>query len=268
MYCLAIDDSLKNKIKELNYIPVGLGDNKFSEDWLRDNTGKNISQKNKHYGEYTFHYWLWKNYLDKIKTNWVGFCQYRKFFFLEKTKEDNLSFKNLKNSIIIDAEGLDGNFDCILGKKFKVDNYKFSKIIKHHLIDFLLNPTLFFNKKKRNLKFHFDLFHGKGNLESAIKLLDSDNQNDFREYMKNNTSFNPHNMFICKTQILKSYYNVVFPWLAKCENLFGFENLSGYGKKRIYGFLAERFMSFWFNKNYKVKELEIIVKDLSDYKNL
>ena len=37
---------------------------------------------------------------------------------------------------------------------------------------------------------------------------------------------------------------------------------------RIYGFLAERFMSFWFNKNYKVKELEIIVKDLSDYKNL
>ena len=42
MYCLAIDDSLKNKIKELNYIPVGLGDNKFSEDWLRDNTGKNI----------------------------------------------------------------------------------------------------------------------------------------------------------------------------------------------------------------------------------
>ena len=174
----------------------------------------------------------------------------------------------MKNSIIIDAEGLDGNFDCILGKKFKVDNYKFSKIIKHHLIDFLLNPTLFFNKKKRNLKFHFDLFHGKGNLESAIKLLDSDNQNDFREYMNNNTSFNPHNMFICKTQILKSYYNVVFPWLAKCENLFGFKNLSGYGKKRIYGFLAERFMSFWFNKNYKVKELEIIVKDLSDYKNL
>ena len=27
MYCLAIDDSLKNKIKELNHIPVGLGDN-------------------------------------------------------------------------------------------------------------------------------------------------------------------------------------------------------------------------------------------------
>ncbi len=66
MYCLAIDDSLKNKIKDLNYIPVGLGDYNFSEEWIRENTGKNISHKNKYYGELTFHYWLWKNHLDKI----------------------------------------------------------------------------------------------------------------------------------------------------------------------------------------------------------
>ena len=50
MYCLAIDDSLKNKIKELNYTPVGLGNYKFSEEWLRDNTGENISNKNNYYG--------------------------------------------------------------------------------------------------------------------------------------------------------------------------------------------------------------------------
>ena len=42
----------------------------------------------------------------------------------------------------------------------------------------------------------------------------------------------------------------------------------GYGLKRIYGFLAERFLSYWFKKNYKVKELPIIVKNLSDYKDL
>ena len=34
------------------------------------------------------------------------------------------------------------NFDCILGKKFSVQNFKFSKIIKHHLYDFLLNTFL------------------------------------------------------------------------------------------------------------------------------
>ena len=33
------------------------------------------------------------------------------------------------------------------------------------------NPNLFFNKNKRNIKFHFDLMHGEGNLDKAIALL-------------------------------------------------------------------------------------------------
>ena len=86
--------------------------------------------------------------------------------------------------------------------------------------------------------------------------------------MNNKTSFNPHNMFICKTKILKKYYEIIFPWLKNCEKVFGFNDLQGYGLKRIYGFLAERFLSYWFSKNYRVKEFPIIVKDLSDYKNL
>ena len=73
-------------------------------------------------------------------------------------------------------------------------------------------------------------------------------------------------MFFCKTNILKNYYDVVFPWLEKCESIFGFNDTKNYGLKRIYGFLAERFLSFWFNNNCKVKELPIIGKDLSDYK--
>ena len=67
-------------------------------------------------------------------------------------------------------------------------------------------------------------------------------------------------------EILKKYYEVVFPWLEKCESVFGFNDLKGYGLKRIYGFLAERFLSYWFNKNYRIKELPIIFKDLNDYK--
>ena len=74
-------------------------------------------------------------------------------------------------------------------------------------------------------------------------------------------------MFICKKEYLVKYYEIIFPWLNKCEELFGFE-LQGYGMRRIYGFLAERFLSYWFSKNCNVKKLPILVKDLSDYKNL
>ena len=62
---------------------------------------------------------------------------------------------------------------------------------------------------------------------------------------------------------LEKYYSSVFPWLTRCEKEFGF-NLEGYGLKRIYGFLAERYMSFWFQKYTKFKTLPITFKDISD----
>ena len=34
------------------------------------------------------------------------------------------------------------DYDCILGKKFSVENYTLMKIIKHHLLNFLSNNTL------------------------------------------------------------------------------------------------------------------------------
>ena len=264
MFCLTLEPNHQSFIKEMGYVPVGLGKKIFPEDCFSDKKGKNISQKNKYYGEYTFHYWLWKNYLDKIESEWVGFCQYRKFFTKKNMARKNISFENLQSISINEID--DNNFDCILGEKFSVENYKFSKIIKNHLRSFLKKPSLIFNKKKRNLKFHFDLFHGEGNLDKAINLLDEKDKNAFREFMDKETSFNPHNMFICKTKILKSYYDVIFPWLERCEEVFGINKLKGYGLQRIYGFLAERFLSYWFNRNFRVKEYPIIVKDLSDYK--
>ena len=58
MYCLSMNPNHLKMIKDLGYIPVGLGKNKFSKKWLTDKKLINISKKNKYYGEYTFHYWL------------------------------------------------------------------------------------------------------------------------------------------------------------------------------------------------------------------
>jgi len=71
-------------------------------------------------------------------------------------------------------------------------------------------------------------------------------------------------MLICKSpKILHQYYEVVFPWLKRCEKEFGF-NLEGYGLQRIYGFLAERFLSYWFKKNTYSTNLPIIFQDITD----
>ena len=46
---------------------------------------------------------------------------------------------------------------------------------------------------------------------------------------------------------MNDYFLSVFTWLEKCEQIFGF-NLKGYAKTRVYTFLAERYISYWFNK--------------------
>ena len=127
-------------------------------------------------------------------------------------------------------------------------------------------PSLFFDKNKRNIKFHFDMMHGHGNLEKAIQVLDKKEKEDFRDFVNTEVSFNPQNMFICKNkEILFSYYNSLFPWLFRCEKIFGFKDLKGFGLQRIYGFLAERYMSYWFKKYTKYAILDIQFKDISDF---
>ena len=81
MYCLCLHNKVLPTIKKLGYVPVGLGKDNFSAEWIRDNTLNNISHKNKYYGEYTFHYWFWKNKLKLITDDsWTGFCTYRRFW--------------------------------------------------------------------------------------------------------------------------------------------------------------------------------------------
>ena len=266
MFCLSLEPSHYEFIKELGYIPVGLGEKNFNKDWFTDKSGANISEKNKYYGEYTFHYWLWKNYIDfnfDDSNSWIGFCQYRKFW---STKSYNLlpnSINEVKPLVLTEIPELYNKYDVILGNPYFINQLKIMKFLKHGLKIILKNPSYLFDKNKRNIKFHFDLMHGYKNLDKAIELLEIDDRKDFNEFVNSKTSFNPQNMFICKSKkILKNYYSTLFPWLDRCEKVFGFENLRGFAQIRIYTFLAERFMSYWFQKNAKTNTMPILFYDI------
>ena len=261
LYCLCLKNNFLDKVKKLNYEPVGLGNEKFSDDWFRDNSGINISQKNPYYGEYTFHYWLWKNYLSKIQDNtWIGFCTYRRFW-----KNKDSTSENFEDQVINKIPKEWENYDVILANKIDLTNVKWMKVFKYGKLAFVKNPKSIF-KKHRNIKFQFDLNHGVGNLDRAIELLTDEDKKDFKKFVTENTSFNQCNLFICKSKkILENYYKTIFEWLEKCEKEFGF-NQESYGKIRIYGFLAERFMPYWFRKNSNFLEWPIIFQDLEGEK--
>ena len=248
IYCHCLNNNLLSEIKRVGYVPVGLGGDNFSKEWLRDNTKINISHKNKYYAEYTFYYWFWKNILPNIQENsWIGFCSYRELWGNKKKIDKNSKLEDVVLTKIPDEWK---NYDTIIGEHIYMNDLKFSKLLKHGLWSLLRNPSALI-KSKRNLRFHFDMWHGNGNLDKAINLLDEKEKEDFRLYTKNNVSFCRGNMFVCRSKkIMNDYFASVFPWLERCEKVFGF-NLQGYGKTRMYAFLAERYLSYWFTKYTK-----------------
>ena len=271
IFCLCLNEHHLQNLKKLDYIPVGLGANKFSEEWLKDNTQINISHKNPYYGEYTFYYWFWKNILSNLADGtWIGFAGYR-YHWAQKNQlsseeiTKNINKENFQKFILKSIPEEWNNYNCVLGEQIFIDEWKLSKILKHGKKKFFLNPKNFL-KKNQNIKLHFDIFHGNGNLDKAIACLDSTEQEDFNQYILHRKSFNRENLFFCKSnELMNKYFISVFNWLQKCEKIFGFD-IDGYKYKRMYAFLAERYLGYWFNKYAKPLEWPIFFFDTNKNK--
>ena len=248
MYCFSLANSNLDKIKKINYIPVGLGKGKFEKEWLRENTKDNISEKNSWYGENTFYYWLWKNELEKnFDADWIGFCHYRRFWLKDSKEKD---YENFKKSIVQEAPTEWKNHEVVLRDEVYVNSTKLSKILKYGKKQLIKNPFVFLSKKKMTVKVHYDMYHGYGELDKAIELLDNENREDFRKWVNTAGSFNANNVFICKSHSLyNDYCKSLFNWLERCEEIFGFDPNRSYSRIRVYAFLAERYLSYWFKKN-------------------
>ena len=249
IFCLSIYNENYRLFKELNLLSVGLGNQSFGNEWLNDKGSLNISEKNINFGEYTFHYHLWKNIINNEKyDNWIGFCSYRRFW-IKKNIFEPKNIEELKKSIIQKPDATWKNNEVVLVEPLNFKKIKNIKLIKRNLFEVLKKPSVLF--KNNSLEDQFNIFHGSYFLKEAINLLSEDNRANFSNFLKG-YECNPYNMFICKnSDILNQFYEEIFPWLFKCEDIFKNKKLAGYDKIRIYGFLAERYMSYWFQKNFK-----------------
>ena len=252
-FCLTIYPSTIKHILFLGLEPVILGEKFNKENFLSDRTLDNIACKNKYYGEYTFHYWLWKNCLNELDDiEWLSFSTYRRFWI--NSNETNInSITDLRNNLLNIHDLVDKSYDVVLTKPLILGKTKRIKIIKNYgLINSLKDPALFL-KLRYNLYDHFKIFHGETYLKDSIKLLDNEDKADFLEFLKTN-KFNAHNMFMVKNcLILKKFYDKIFPWLFRCERYFDLENFKNYEIRKL-GFLAELYLNFYFKKYHKVYE--------------
>ena len=251
IFCVS---NIASKDLELLEITLaGVGKNKFPNNYIICDKGLNIQSKEKYYSELTFHYWFWKNMLNEFdKNTWIGFCQKRRFWL--KDNSDKISnIYDLKKNILREIPEKWESYDAFLCNPINVSPAKTMKLIKRGWRNWIKEPSIIFNPKKHNIRLQFDMFHGYGILEKAINILHKDQREEFTNFVNNEVKFNPHIMVISKKKVLNKWFSDLFDWLFECEKIFGFKDLKGYDKGRLYAYLSERYLSFWFNKFYKTK---------------
>ena len=197
IYC--VTNKKLDFVSKSNYFFGWVGEEPAPKDYLTCNTQDNIFIKEKFYSELTFHYWYWKNQLkNENDTDWIGFCQKRRFWIKNEAKEKNINTNNANEFLVDKVEELPKNVESIICEPIRVNNVKKMKMIKRGIKSLIRNPSIFFDTSRQSIKFHFDMHHGYKNLEKAISIMSEKDRSEFLHYVENNISYNPHIMVISK----------------------------------------------------------------------
>lgn len=205
-----------NEIPDDLYKTIHVGKAISSElGYTGDDTGDNISSKNRNYCELTGMYWLWKNHQCDI----IGTCHYRRFF-LEKERLLTKEYieKTLKSYDIIVPQ-------CNMVKEGSL------KEQYYHM----------------HCKEDWDI------CRQVISEKYPDYVNAF-DWMQNSKVINFCNMMIARKSVYDSYCEWLFDVLFEVEKRIDIDGKDDY-QKRVMGFLSERLLKVWLIANdYKVKE--------------
>lgn len=199
------------------YIPVHVG-RKLAQQplpYLGDDTGENISEKNKTFCELTAVYWAWKNMADEDA---IGLCHYRRYFASKKggEKRECIATGKTYRQLLEQAP-------CILPQKrnyFIESNYS-QYIHAHHEEDLVLTKAIIEERYPDYLPAW----------ESVMK----------------STSGHRFNMFVMKWDLFDAYCTWLFDILFELEKRLDISSYSDYDK-RVFGFVAERLLDVYLTK--------------------
>lgn len=201
---------------------VGAALNQAEDEFdFRDNTGDNISVKNRNYCELTGLYWIWKNTTDHI----VGICHYRRFFVKKGYFLLRDSFLSNK-----DIENIMEYYDVILPE---------AKVLHK-------NTVLCINYAPN--------MEDMQEIQTAISVLYPEYLNDYRAYLKQNKTY-LFNMCVMKRIYFDAYCNWIFDILEYVEVHHDMEKETDNYRKRLFGFLSERLIYVWVRHNISSKKI-------------
>lgn len=213
------------------YLPLHVGaKGKESLGYTRDDTGKNISDKNPYFCELTGLYWAVNN----LDADYIGLVHYRRHFSMkkhQKTEEEKID--NILSGT--EVKQLLKTTDVVLPKKRK---YYIENLYDHYKHTMYVEPL---DKTGEIIKKKYPEYY----LEF--------------EKLHKRTSAHMFNMCIMKKDILEGYCNWLFDILFELEKQIDESQYSVF-HKRFYGRVSELLLDVYIGTN-KINFIEVPVID-------
>lgn len=213
-------------------IQVGCAVNEKDLGYARDDSGDNISSKNKNYCELTGLYWAWKN----LKADYVGLAHYRRHFTVRKGSD-----KQALPITKAELESLLNKFDVILPRKrnYYIETSYSHYVHAHHKED--LDTT-----------------------EAILKERYPEYMDAYNDVMGKSTGHR-FNMFIMKKNVFDSYCEWLFSILFELEKRLDISQYST-NDARVFGFVGERLLDVWIQTNHiEYKEIPYVFMEKQNW---
>lgn len=234
----------KNMPNGYEPILVGANKNENPDNFITDNTGINISDKNVSYSEETGLYWIMNN---TVGDN-VGLSHYRRFF---------ANYKNRKKMLLA---------ILLRGKIRPIEITDLDKILRDNYTWIVSQPEI---GGPGTIWDQFALNHNINDLkitEQTINDLTPEYSNDFEQVIKRTSSGAFYNMFYTTRKEAEAYTEWLFKILFEVEKRTDISDYDPY-QKRLYGFLAERLMNVWLrHRKANIKYLPVYELEKMDRK--
>lgn len=224
------------------------GGGEHEAEYLKDDEGINISDRNETYAELTGHYWIWKN----VDADVVGVVHYRRYFASK-------AFNNLLNRCTFIIKDKRFYFP------FRKEINPFSIILNCNEIKNMFVKNQIYVKASINNKLPVQQLFANGFGEDfckKVKWVISEKYPDYLNALELVLNSNLHyhcNMFIGKKEIMNAYWEWLFGILMELEKTgIDFQSYTNIYDKR-YANMGELLFRVWIIKNnIPHKSLDVI----------
>lgn len=205
-------------------------------DFLYDDTGENISGKNRSYCELTAHYWAWKN----VKADYYGFFHYRRYLYPDVRVKQPYRIEQKPTSSLLEKLGYG----------------KFAELIQHYDLILPKGENMYVPVWEHYAQAPF---HHKEDLELVRKILlarHPEFTDAAKEYLNGSLCYFG-NIFIMRSEVFQAYCAWLFPLLEEFDTQ---ADTSGYSpqERRVDGYLAERLLGIYVARLRRMGDVRIL----------